>query len=198
MVAHDTVEHFGNKEGWDRELIAFGATLYGRAQFDADMFKNVTTDFVNFMNEEQNWVVPQPKARWTVPMAEEDEKWLQLFIRSCKTYIKFAQEHKETCSCGKCKPMQPPPDVDAVLQAAVAWMRRGYKLARRLHHGRNAGDIATLEMKITKAVNKHDFGDTNPLAVILGLEPDPEVNHKEGDKLTVLVNRKDNTFQLVY
>lgn len=178
LVAHDTLEHLDNKQGWDRELIAFGACMYGKQRASEEIFKGNISDFMNFLNQE-GWKIPPTKAAWHKPLSPKEEHDLGIFFKGCKMYIEYRKDPIYMMISGN-DPFRVPGNLEELFTEAKAWFRRGYRLAKRLHHNAGQDAVADLSYDIMTAVN--NFTEKH--------QP------HAGDRITIAVNRKNNTFKL--
>lgn len=176
-VAHDVLEHVNDESGFKWELLAFGAILYGRAFRDSRSY--VTTfvhDLSGFLRNE-NFVVPESRA--VAPLPVQSEKVL---VEMRKGLLqKYERENDDFLSFLMGKPEVNLRIAAAAIDRCLPWIRRGYRLAKRMHRDHTRGDFKA-------------YVDGLVQAVLDDHEANPPVT---GDTLTIHADRKALTFELV-
>lgn len=178
MVAHDVIEHVGNGTDWKSELVAFGSTLFGRAPADHQMYEHVANDFLGFASE-HDWDIPEANERWDEPLPGDGEKHLNAFMHAIVgEYLNAAMFKALTGD----SPIKTTNDTKfwQVLERAEVWFRLGWRVSNRLFKTQGV-EVYHLFERLRKAV------DAN-------IE---QVAHKDGDKLTIRLDRANRTFSLM-
>ena len=184
MVAHDTIEHFGNSESWERELIAFGATMYGRMHESPEDTEVSAFDLANFMIYDQKGVIPKTKVQYYKnKLPGETEEFLQFYMGCVRHRLDNIKDPLVAFING-----MPTPErlgitdyqIEESLHNAEAWLRRGWLMAQRLFHKHSFEEMCELFDKVRNAVDNMT----------------DKLHPKVGDKITVSINRADNTFSI--
>jgi hypothetical protein len=161
MIAHDTLEHFaGRYDGITDEMLAFGSILYGRA--DGGWFNNtsnsnvawhMSSDIGMMLRDMQYGDKEIKVAPPTRPLRED---WLEETIQDAmhravkQANDEWGENEDPNAFSNSMK------EVDRM----IAWMRIGYRMARRRWHGCDAWSLSNLFVKIQEEVDlRYKHGD---------------------------------------
>lgn len=179
MVAHDTIEHVTNGSTWAHEMLAFGATLYGRAPVDRQMMQIVAEDFLGF-SQDHDYAIPDLPARWDKPLPDVAEQQLHGLLEAISfIYNKDAIIHK---IFGEGTHYAPITDerLSEVLHKAARWFRLGWRVQRRMFNNSDGREVFNLFDRVVKSVDAMTFSR----------------NPKLGDRLTVKIDRTNKQYAL--
>lgn len=183
-VAHDVIDHARDTEDFEGELMAFGATLFGRvtgvhSSSDRNgQIEGTAHDLAAFLSKEKyQFKAPKPYAR-RLRLDDAAEKYLKLILNESISFTArdAGRCTDPTCGCGS-KSMS---EVlfRFVQEDVASWIRLGYRLAKRTY-------------KDPFAMNKmfHNLADD------VGVDHDARRPYN-GDKLTVTVDTVKHTYSL--
>lgn len=187
MVAHDVIEHVSNHADFDHELMAFGATLFGRmSQGDARMAQISSEDMANFLREQDYHVNPPPKTRFAFDrLPGDDEAMLKYFISKTRENIAMFGQRDAISAIlfGISERTSSGAMTKEAMDNAIGWIRIGYFTARRLFRGHEGHQVRMMFRRMMGEINDHHDN-----------EPEPKI----GDTLTVNLDRSNLRFYLKF